>query len=284
MIFGIFLLLLSIAATSSFPFGSQTANQHGQKAETSPRLSTQVIEANGLGEGKDGRPVPISHQKQAPSVRVATRLVQVNVVVQDKKGQAVTGLTRDDFAVTEQGKPQAISVFLVESNQQAVGRAEALPANTFSNLPSRAGATQNLTVILLDTLNTPIADQVKAKKEVLQFLQQIRPGDRVAIYGLGTSLRVIHDFTGDGEALARAVTRYAHWLSSSQQASTAEIVDNTQFAENAKEAKIIEAMDSFLSESSLSMAARHIEYRTNLTLQALEAVANHLAFLPGERA
>ncbi len=283
MIFGAFLLLLLMAAPSSFPFASQTAKQHGEKAESFPRLSAQVVEANVLVHDKDGQPVLISQQKQAPAVRVATRLVQVSVVVQDKKGQAITDLTRDEFEVTEQGKPQTISVFSVESNQQAVGLAEALPANTFSNLPSRAGATQNLAVILLDTLNTPITDQVKAKKEVLQFLDQMRLGDRVAIYGLGSALRVIHDFTGDGEALARAVTRYAHWLSSAQQASIAEIVDNTQSAENAKEAKIIEAIDAFLSESSLRIAARHIEYRTALTLQALEAVANHLAFLPGRK-
>ncbi len=262
MIFGAFLLLILMAVPTSPPFASKVAGQQGRK---------------------DGSTALIPQQKKAPAVRVATRLVQVNVVVQDKKGQAITDLTREDFEVTEQGKTQAISVFSVESNQQPVGLVEPLPANTYSNLPSRAGATPNLTVILLDTLNTPIADQVKAKKEVLQFLGQIKPGDRIAIYGLGSALRVIHDFTGDGDALTRALARYAGWLSSAQQASTAEIFDNTRLAENAQEAKIIEAMDSFLTESSLAMAARHIEYRTNLTLQALEAVANHLAFLPGRK-
>jgi VWFA-related protein len=283
MRFGAFLLLLSTAALSSFPCASPTDKKHGQRAGTFPPSTARLVQAADFVHETDGQPVLISQQKQAPTVRVITRLVQVNVVVQDRKGQAITDMTRDDFEVTEQGRPQTISAFSVESNQQAVGLAEALPANTFSNLPSRAGATQNLTVILLDTLNTPITDQVKAKKEVLQFLNQMRPGDRVAIYGLGSVLRVIHDFTGDGEALARAVMRYANLLSSAQQASTAEFVDNTKLAENDKEAKIIEAMDSFLSESSLRIAARNIEYRTDLTLRALEAVANHLAFLPGRK-
>lgn len=231
----------------------------------------------------DSRSAPNSLQKQVTAVRVTTRLVQVNVVVQDKKGRPITDLNQDDFEVTEQGKLQTVSVFSVDSNRQAVGLGDSLPANTFSNLPSRAGATRNLTVILLDTLNTPIADQIKAKREVLQFLNQMQPEDRVAIYGLGASLRVIHDFTGDGEALARALTRYAQWLSAPQQASTAEIIDNTRLAESPEEAKIIEAMDAFFNQSSLAIAARQIEYRTNLTLQALEDIGNHLTSLPGRK-
>jgi Ca-activated chloride channel family protein len=57
---------------------------------------------------------PLAAQKQHATVRVTTRLVEVNVVAQDKKGAAITDLTRDDFEVSEQGKPQALSVFLLE--------------------------------------------------------------------------------------------------------------------------------------------------------------------------
>ena len=146
-------------------------------------------------------------------LRVTTRLVQVDVVVQDKKGQPITDLKQEDFEVTDQGKPQKISVFAIESNQKAIGRAEPLPPNTFSNLPSRQGASQNLTVILFDTLNTGVIDQVNAKREVLRFLRQIQPQDRVAIYGLGAQLRVVHDFTGSAEALARAIGYYKARLS-----------------------------------------------------------------------
>jgi hypothetical protein len=34
---------------------------------------------------------------QTQPLRVTSRLVQVNVIVQDKNGQPVTGLTKDDF-------------------------------------------------------------------------------------------------------------------------------------------------------------------------------------------
>jgi len=209
--------------------------------------------------------------------------VEVNVVAQDKKGEPVTDLTRDDFEVTEQGKAQAISVFSIESNRKAVGRAAALPLNTFSNMPSQAGASQNLTAILFDTLNTPIEDQASAKREVLQFLRQIEPQDRVAVYGLGTSLRVIHDFTGNSEALARAVEHYSNRLSLEKTASTARIEDNTWLAENESEAKIIAAMDEAFNAANQRLANYFIERRTTITLQALEDIANHLASLPGRK-
>jgi VWFA-related protein len=226
---------------------------------------------------------PAPMQKQAPVARVTTRLVQVNVVVQDRKGQPITDLKQDDFEVTEQGKLQKISAFSIESNQKAVGRTGALPANTFSNMPSSAGATQNLTVILFDTLNTPVADQMSAKREVIGFLQQIEPQDRIALYGLGNSLSVMHDFTGNSEALVRALAHYRIGLSREVANSTPEIVDNTPSALKAQEAAIIEQMDRFLNESNQLAADVYIERRMSLTLSAIESISYHLAALPGRK-
>jgi len=246
-------------------------------------LRLSIICACCLTFAVSAQPESRSEQKQATTVRVTTRLVEVNVVVQDKKGEAITDLVRDDFDVTEQGKAQTISAFSIESNQNAFGLAEALPPNTFSNMPSRSGASQNLTAILFDTLNTPIADQAYAKREVLRFLQQIRPRDRVAVYGLSTSLQVIHDFTGNSEALARAVDHYRIRSSREQTGSIAAVEDKTWLAENEQEAKIIAAMDAFLNSSSQLIANYYIERRTTITLQALETLANHLAFIPGRK-
>lgn len=246
-------------------------------------LRLSIICACCLTFAVSSQPEIRSEQKQGTTVRVTTRLVEVNVVVQDKKGEAITDLTRDDFEVTEQGKAQTISVFSIESNQKAFGLAEALPPNTFSNMPSRSGASQNLTAILFDTLNTPITDQAYAKREVLRFLRQIRPQDRVAVYGLSTSLQVIHDFTGNSEALARAVDHYSIRSSSQQTASVVTVEDTTWLAENEQEAKIIAAMDAFLNSSSQLIANYYIERRTAITLQALETLANHFAFIPGRK-
>lgn len=227
--------------------------------------------------------LPLPAQKQNATVRVTTRLVEVDIVAQDKKGAAITDLTRDDFEVTEQGRAQTISVCSVVSNRNALGRAEALPANTFSNLPSRAGASPNFTAVLFDILNTPIADQVNAKANVMRFLQQIQPPDRVAVYGLATSLHVIHDYTGDAEALVRAIDHFRVRSSMEQTASTAAIEDSTWLAENKQEADIIAAMDAFLNNTNRVISRYYIEQRITTTLRALEAIASHLASLPGRK-
>src|SRR5580765_8513470 len=48
-------------------------------------------------------------------LRVESELVLVNVVVRDKQGKPVTGLTRDDFTLLEDGKPQRVSSFDFEN-------------------------------------------------------------------------------------------------------------------------------------------------------------------------
>src|SRR5579863_3053748 len=47
-------------------------------------------------------------------IRVNTRLVEVGVVVRAKYGP-VTGLTKDDWAVFDNGKPQRVEAFSVSS-------------------------------------------------------------------------------------------------------------------------------------------------------------------------
>ncbi|MGB6827202.1 MAG: hypothetical protein WBE41_04090, partial [Terracidiphilus sp.] len=57
---------------------------------------------------------PITAQNdQAPQVSTTTRLVQLDVVVHDKQNHPVTGLTKDDFRVFDNGVEQKIAHFTV---------------------------------------------------------------------------------------------------------------------------------------------------------------------------
>jgi len=61
-----------------------------------------------------------SNDRQSPQsrsvLRATTRLVQVNVVVRDKSGKPVEGLQSEDFTVFDEGQPQKIAVFSLESS------------------------------------------------------------------------------------------------------------------------------------------------------------------------
>jgi len=52
-----------------------------------------------------------SQPGQTPVFGTAVELVRLDVVVLDREGRPVTGLTKDDFTVEEEGRPQAITSF-----------------------------------------------------------------------------------------------------------------------------------------------------------------------------
>jgi hypothetical protein len=65
----------------------------------------------------------------------------------------------------------------------------------------------SLTIILLDSRNTAF-DGWKQVKQVITFLEQMRPGDRVALYAPGREVHVLHDFPTSQERLLLAAAQY----------------------------------------------------------------------------
>src|SRR5580693_1965475 len=133
-------------------------------------------------------------------LRTSTRLVQVNVIVHDKNAP-VANLTKDDFILTDRGRPRKIDVFSVESTAGSAKSADPLPPNTFSNRQTGAGsAPPNVVIVLLDGRNTRFEDQANAKRQLIRFLAGVDPKDRIAIYTFSNKLRVLCDFTDSPEA------------------------------------------------------------------------------------
>src|ERR1700735_5342172 len=119
------------------------------------------------------RVLPLGPQSSAtpPSaaLRATTHLVLVDVVVYDKQGNHVTNLTSADFTLRDRGKPQKISVF---SNDRA-GESPAensltpplapLPSGVFTNRPASNRPQGPPTILLLDSLNTALGDQLSSR-------------------------------------------------------------------------------------------------------------------------
>ena len=137
----------------------------------------------------------IAQDQTQPTIRVTTRLVQVNVVVHDKKGEPIADLKKEDFTILDKGKEQKVAVFAVDSIDAPRKAWPKLPPNIFSNRIQRADTPTSTTVILFDGLNTRFQDQAYARKQIVKFLGGIQPHDRVALYLLGSDLRILHDFT-----------------------------------------------------------------------------------------
>jgi VWFA-related protein len=218
---------------------------------------------------------------QEPIVRVTTRLVEVNAVVRDGKGP-VQGLTKGDFTILDNGRPQTIAVFSVNSSHVA-GKAPApLPPNVFTNIPgARHEAVGSATVVLLDTLHTQAFDQPYARQQFIKFLKQIRPEDRVAVYALGRRLTILNDFTNDSQRLLAAVNRYG-----GSNEGLAEAGDpNSSDYENVDLWPDAANTDP---QAGTNNAAAVIQDFANLssgelTTMALEAIADHLGRVPGRK-
>jgi VWFA-related protein len=151
-----------------------------------------------------------SSQDQVPLLRKDIRLVLVDVVVTDKKGNPVRGLTRDDFAVKENGQRQEVAVFEWEGpTEEPRPSPPPLPPNVYTNRPEYHPPPGPLTIVLLDAVNTPRTDQVRMREEILGYLDShFRSGQRTAILALTDRVLVLQDFTADRDLLMAAVKKY----------------------------------------------------------------------------
>ena len=214
-------------------------------------------------------------QSGIPVFRSTTRLVEVNVVVRDKDGP-VAGLTQNDFTISDRGKKQEIAFFTgVDSRggKKAAAAGEAKPANVFSNHADPATEMQpNVTVVLLDGVNTDIKDQFFAKKQAIQFLRQVLPTDRIAVYALGVNLYVLHDFTTDAQRLIDKLNAY-------QGDQTGHLDASHPATANTGDDDI----DSWINNSFAYVSNFYLKDRVERTTGAMEAIASHIRRVPGRK-
>lgn len=208
-----------------------------------------------------------------PAVKVTSRLVEVNVIALDKKGQPVRGLTQVDFEVFDEGQAQAIRVFSLEEPTKAPQQPPPpLPPNTFSNEMRYVAPQGTLTVVLFDELNTRIQDKLFARSRILKFLSQLRPEDRIAIYLLSDRLRVLHDFSNDAPALLRIIEK--HTGTAARRMDSAALETNTISDE---------PIDAFLDNAARRIHNDALRDRVRRTLDAVAWIARQLRSVPGRK-
>jgi VWFA-related protein len=204
-----------------------------------------------------------------PTFRAGTKLVEVDVIARSK-GAPATGLTEDDFILLDNGKPQKIAFFSVQSGSvpapPAVGVAP-LPAGVVSNR-SRPGGhpAGNTTVLLLDQRNTPQPEQAFAIQRIAKFIATRRPQDRTGIYTFGRdgSLKGVQEITTNSELLSRAAGSLK-----------AQDPDYRSPDVNGLEGNGGHAAEEF---TALLIRTREIDGS-----QGLEQAARHLANVPGRK-
>ncbi len=136
-------------------------------------------------------------------------LLQVPVVVTDKSGGPVKKLTKEDFQVSENGKEQKIATFeeIIASNSPLPVREKR--AGEFRNVVLDGQAARAVTVIALDTINTPYLDQSYGRKQLIKYLADNIDSNQVLALVMITSkgLKVIHGLTADPKELIEVLKK-----------------------------------------------------------------------------
>jgi VWFA-related protein len=232
-------LVLFLALLITSPSYSQSGAAAGQQSST-PQQEAEI-----------STPITV--------FRSTTRLVVVDVVTVDSKGEPVPDLKAEDFAVLEDGKPQKISGF---SFQRANG-ASAPPgtvhgANVFTNTPQYKDASC-LNVILLDTLNADLGGKASAKDHLLKYLASGPAIQPTALFALDTKLTLLSDFTTDSKMLKAAL-------------------------EDFKPHTVGPVMDVYTAASPFELKGSPTKERSQeTTVQALETLARALSGYPGRK-
>jgi VWFA-related protein len=230
-------------------------------------------------------PAPDS-KRVGPAIKVETRVVLLDVVVTDDKGEAVAGLNKKDFQIMEEGAPQAISSFDEHKSVQPVQiKLPQMPPNVFTNFPTTKSP-DSVNVLLLDLLNTQPQDQAFARQQVIKYLENVQPGARLAIFALGSQLRIVRGFTTDFSGLSAAlddknlgVNPQVSGLlpTQSQQFSQDLVVHQMRRSQAAPAA--IESVEQFQADEAAARGASRIE----ITLQAFQQLARYLSGIPARK-
>ena len=158
-----------------------------------------------------------AQQNEPATFRASTQLVVEAVVVKDKSGNAVDGLTAKDFTVTEDGVPQTIRFFEYQKLNQVPTTPAAKPEPSHATLLEKLPHSQispeppattkyrdhRLLALYFDMTAMQTADQVRALTAARQFIRtQMTPADLMAIMQFaGGAVQVLQDFTADKDRL-----------------------------------------------------------------------------------
>ncbi len=196
-----------------------------------------------------------ANQRPTATFRSSVDLVTVNVVVRDRNGNIVRGLTRDDFTVTEDGRPQTISTFDFEEVTTAatdavpveiptvlgsVGRASVAPAAApAAPAPSIDMHGRRVTALFFDLSSMQPEEAARSAASAREYVdKRLTPSDLVAIVTLSTTLQVVQEFTSDRDLLLQTIDRMSGVEGMGfEEAAAADTTDDTATAFSADDAE-----------------------------------------------
>jgi VWFA-related protein len=253
-----------------------------------------VAEATGLPDS-DATPRPALGK--GFTLHVTTRLVDVDVMAYDKKGNPVTDLKPEEFEIYDNGRRQEVR-FFSKANRASAGDSPKVPVQPiFSNRGAAAGdaksgteATEgNVTVLLIDAGNLAWGDLNNARVEMLKFLQTVPANQRVGLYAMKSrGFQVLEEGTVDHALLG---SKLRQWMLSAQDLDRSKELEQRnrqQFDEvlNPTDLQYVNGNNGSAPETANPVDPKLRDNGSNSGRDAmpiLAGVARHLAAVPGHK-
>src|ERR1041385_4956205 len=239
-------------------------------------------------------------QEKEDVVKVKSNLVNIDVIVKDKKGKFVSDLKAEDFTITEDGQAQKIEFFdapVMRSETRKPGETTAQATATAG--PTTTTPTRNYVALVLDSQTTDFTNLKPVREGAIKYVQeQVSDGDAVAILSVTNGLQMLQPFTHDKAKLTAAIEKLGSPDSKGfEQKDIAENIANLRDFLNSAPAAGSGAISSPAAGSpqaqimlAQTVLAQFIRLRTALSLQqarpvlaALAAIAEGLRPIPGKK-
>jgi VWFA-related protein len=191
--FKLFVAALLLCLASGAPMCAQSAPAQpvADQPETSAATKTQEpAGANAAPAPPTTTTASAGDQQLTNVIRRETRLVLVDTVVTDKKGNYVRDLTQKDFKVFEDNKEQKVLNFTAESDATI-----------------QAGGQRRYLILFFDNSTMDAPDQIQARGAASKFINaNAGPDHLMAVVDFGGALRIVQNFTANAATLQNAVS------------------------------------------------------------------------------
>jgi len=199
------LSFLAAIAISAGAVAQQQTDPYGGGAASGavglqPRSDGPADIGNTSGRADHGKPIQFKSQ---------ATFIEVPVLVTDKAGNHIHDLTKADFKILENGKPQTITLFAEVLPTGGLGPAAAPADGIFTNISRDESEPHSLAVILLDEVNTPFLSQAYARAQLVKYLaSHLQPAQPVGLMVLsGRGLATLSGLDTDPGELISALKK-----------------------------------------------------------------------------
>ncbi len=164
-------------------------NAIARAQQSTPAQTGSITSGSPAQPPQTARTHDSANDDSAPVIKSEVRVVLVDSVVTDKKGNYIRDLTAKDFRVWEDNKEQRIT---------SVSMGDDPAAPDYSQ--------KKYTVLFFDTSTRDFLNQVVVRQAAAKFIDaNVAPNRQMAVVDFGSALRVAQNFTSDAERLKKAV-------------------------------------------------------------------------------